>query len=94
VAAEVLHIVVKGRVQGVGFRFFVESVAQRLGLRGWVRNLPGGEVEILARVEPHQKAGFLSELRQGPPLSHVTDLDVRTVPEGSSLPALGFSIRR
>jgi acylphosphatase len=91
---ELLHIVVKGRVQGVGFRYFTESVAQRLGIAGWVRNLPSGDVEILARVNPQQKAGFLSELRAGPRLSRVTDLDVRVVSDRVDLPEKGFMIRR
>lgn len=91
---EVLHIVVKGRVQGVGFRYFTEALAQRMGIAGWVRNLPGGDVEILARVAAHQRAGFLAELRRGPAMSEVTGLDIRNVPSNESLPATGFTIRR
>jgi len=91
---EVLHITVKGRVQGVGFRFFTEALARRMGIAGWVRNLPSGDVEILARVGGHQKADFLAELRNGPALSRVTAVDVRTVPGGEPPPRTGFIIRR
>ena len=43
----VQHYLVKGRVQGVGFRWFVQYEAARIGLRGWVRNTEDGEVEVL-----------------------------------------------
>ena len=56
----VQHFLIKGRVQGVGFRWFVHREAAELGLRGWVRNTDRGEVEIVAAGEPSQ----LDELRQ------------------------------
>ena len=91
--SEVLHIVVRGRVQGVGYRFFVEETAHRLGVAGWVRNLSGGEVEVVARVGPGNKGGFLAALRQGPPLSHVAGLLVNPAGPGHACPPAGFSIR-
>ena len=45
---EVRHFLVKGRVQGVGFRWFVHREAAEIGLRGWVKNTPDGHVEVLA----------------------------------------------
>jgi acylphosphatase len=90
---EVLHIIAQGRVQGVGFRFHAESVAYRYGVAGWVRNLPGGDVEILARVKPERKAGFLADIRRGPPLSRVTGLEVRPAPPHLTCPDTGFTIR-
>lgn len=90
---EVVHIVVTGRVQGVGFRFFAESVARRLGAAGWVRNLPGGEVEILARLDPARKAVFLAELEKGPPMGRVENLRIRPAPADLECPAAGFQIR-
>jgi acylphosphatase len=50
----VQHFLVKGRVQGVGFRWFVQREAAEIGLRGWVRNTDGGHVEVLAAGEPEQ----------------------------------------
>ena len=48
----VCHYLIKGRVQGVGFRWFVQREAAELGLRGWVRNTDDGHVEIVAAGEP------------------------------------------
>jgi acylphosphatase len=56
----VLHFLVQGRVQGVGFRWFVQSEAGALDLRGWVRNTEDGDVEIVAAGE----AEILSRLRE------------------------------
>ncbi|MCU0650491.1 MAG: acylphosphatase [Gemmatimonadaceae bacterium] len=47
-ADETLHVIVHGRVQGVGFRWFTQRTARHLGLTGWVRNLPAGTVEVYA----------------------------------------------
>jgi len=43
-----LHILYKGRVQGVGFRYTAEMIAIKIGIKGWVKNLPNGDVEIVA----------------------------------------------
>ena len=50
----VQHFLVKGRVQGVGFRWFVQREAAEIGLRGWVRNTDDGHVEVVAAGEPDQ----------------------------------------
>lgn len=71
-----MHAVVTGRVQGVGFRFFVENRAAVLGLRGWVRNLRTGQVEVLATGEEGVLRTFLEDLREGPRLAKVTGVEV------------------
>ena len=91
--SEVLRIVVNGRVQGVGFRDFTARMGNRLGLAGWVRNLPGGEVEILVRVTPSGKEPFLSALRKGPPISVVEEILVEDREDDSDLPTSGFQVR-
>ncbi len=68
--------IVKGRVQGVGFRWFVEREAQMLGLAGWVRNNPDGSVEVLATGTREQVNGLHSKLRQGPRAARVDEVEV------------------
>jgi len=61
----VLHFLIRGRVQGVGFRWFVHREAAELGLRGWVRNTDSGEVEIVAAGDPAVLAELRTELHKG-----------------------------
>ena len=68
--------VVRGRVQGVGFRFFAERAARELGVRGWVRNRPDGSVETVVEGEDSRIGSFLEKLRRGPLGSRVDGLDV------------------
>ena len=67
--------VVRGRVQGVGFRFFVEREAHMLGVAGWVRNNPDGTVEVLAMGTREQLMGLRSRLRDGPRAARVDAVD-------------------
>jgi len=90
---ELLHIVVRGRVQGVGFRSFTEQQARRLGIAGWVRNRPGGEVELLARLPAGVKERFLAALREGPPAARVEALEVRSAAAEQIAPGSGFHVR-
>ncbi|MEP6621713.1 MAG: acylphosphatase [bacterium] len=62
----VLHVRVHGRVQGVGFRWFVREEARRLGLSGWVTNLASGEVEVAAGGESASLARLRRALEVGP----------------------------
>ena len=61
----VVHFLIRGRVQGVGFRWFVHREAAELGLRGWVRNTDTGEVEVLAAGPPEALADLRDELHKG-----------------------------
>lgn len=65
------RFVVHGRVQGVGYRYFVQSVAQKLGLSGSVRNLRDGSVECTAEGSDEALETLYGELKKGPPLSRV-----------------------
>lgn len=69
-----LHVRVTGVVQGVGFRWFVRERARRLGLAGWVRNLPDGSVEVAASGEQGQVELLRGELLKGPPGASVEAL--------------------
>jgi acylphosphatase len=66
-----LYVVVKGRVQGVGFRWWVQHRAADLGLDGWVRNLPNRSVEVLAFGPAAALDAFEERLREGPPGAYV-----------------------
>ena len=57
------HIIYKGRVQGIGFRFTVERVALNLGVVGWVKNLANGNVEVVAEAEEETIKNFLGIVR-------------------------------
>jgi acylphosphatase len=71
------HIVVHGRVQGVGFRAFVEREALRRGLEGWVRNRRDGSLEAVFRGEAAAVAGAIEACRHGPLGAHVDVLHER-----------------
>ena len=66
--------IVKGRVQGVGYRFFAERAARECGVRGWVRNLADGSVEAVAEGDDDSITRFLARLREGPYGSRVESL--------------------
>ena len=66
-----------GRVQGVFFRSFVEEHAQPLGLRGYVRNLPSGDVEVVAEGERERVKKLVEYLKRGPPVARVNRVVTR-----------------
>ena len=90
--ADRIRFRVAGRVQGVGFRAFVQWTASRLGIAGWVRNTWDGAVEGEAEGDPDALLALRTELRRGPGTSFVENLNVE------SIPAIGedgaFRIRR
>ena len=61
----VLHFLIRGRVQGVGFRWFVHREATELALRGWVRNTESGDVEVLVTGDPEDLAELRAQLHKG-----------------------------
>ncbi len=69
------RFVVRGRVQGVGFRFYVEREAHMLGVAGWVRINPDGTVEVLAMGSREQLMGLRGRLRDGPRAARVDAVD-------------------
>ena len=74
-----MHVLVHGRVQGVFFRDYTRREAQRLGVSGWVRNLPTGSVEAEFEGGPEQVAAMLEWLSIGSPLSLVSSVEHREV---------------
>jgi acylphosphatase len=69
------RFVIKGRVQGVGFRYFVIGAAAECGVVGTVRNLPDGSVEAIAEGSNEAMVEFRQELARGPSYAHVTSVD-------------------
>jgi acylphosphatase len=70
------RFLVRGRVQGVGFRWFVEREAFLLQIAGWVRNNSDGTVEVLAQGTRDQLAGLHSRLREGPRAARIDEVEV------------------
>ena len=72
----VRHVVVRGRVQGVGYRMWTEDLAERLGLAGWVRNRRDGSVEAVFAGPEQAVTAAIEACRTGPRGAHVEVLDV------------------
>ncbi len=79
-AAHAKQIIVHGRVQGVGFRYFVQHVGNRLGLTGNVRNCPDSTVEIVVEGDAKGIADFIRQVERGPSLARVQRVDVVDIP--------------
>jgi acylphosphatase len=89
--AQELHAVVQGRVQGVGFRYFVVERALSLGLRGYTRNRDDGSVEVLALGPRPVLENLLALLWRGPTSAHVTQVEADW--DTPSTHVSGFHIR-
>jgi acylphosphatase len=83
-AACAKQIVVYGRVQGVGFRYFVQHVGNCMGLCGNVRNCPDSTVEIVVEGDAGKMADFIKQVEKGPPLSRVQRVEVVDIPTTGS----------
>jgi len=83
--------IVRGRVQGVGYRYFVQGVAERLGVTGFVRNLPSGDVEVIGQADTGTLELFKQELERGPRMSRVMEI-IESDVESSGLHS-SFQIR-
>lgn len=86
-----LHLYISGVVHGVSFRYYTQSLAQKLGLRGWVKNLSDGRVEVLAQGPKEQLEKLLEWCREGPEAAQVSDMDISWREAGGEFS--GFEIR-
>lgn len=84
------RIVIRGRVQGVGFRYAMVDAAAGLGVSGWVRNRRDGSVEALVQGEPTAVDAIIAWCRRGPPGARVSAVDVHETPPE---PHAGFDLR-
>ena len=77
-----VHVLVQGTVQGVGFRYYCAYTAQELGVVGQVRNLPDGDVEVMAQGEPEAVGRLIAWLRHGPRWASVRRLPINDLRAG------------
>ena len=89
----VMHFLVRGRVQGVGFRWFVHREASELDLRGWVRNTEDGEVEIVVAGEEDNLEELRKSLKKGPRGSRVDGLVEHRLAESEAAGLSAFKIQ-
>ncbi len=73
------RVVLLGRVQGVGFRYFVESIANKYGMGGYVRNTFDRKVEVVCQGEEEDLKQFIDEVKKGPAFSVVTDVRIEEI---------------
>lgn len=89
-----LEVLVRGMVQGVGFRAHTQWEAARLGLRGYVRNLRDGRVEVVAEGTREDLERLERFLRAGPPGARVAQVEARWLPAGGSFRDFGVRFLR
>ncbi|MCX8082526.1 MAG: acylphosphatase [bacterium] len=70
-----LHIIIDGKVQGVGFRFYTKDIATKTGVTGWVKNLSNGKVEIVAEGSKEEIQTFLKKLKEGYLGRNITNIE-------------------
>lgn len=75
-----VRVIISGRVQGVGFRYFTQREGERLGLVGWVKNLSNGDVEAEAEGNEAQVDAFVKAIRRGPLGSRVLSFQIDEIP--------------
>ena len=89
----VRHVMVRGQVQGVGFRYWTEKTARALGIEGWVRNRRDGAVEAAFAGAPERVSAMVEACRRGPPGARVDRLEVREASTDLLGDSGGFSTR-
>ena len=86
-----VNIKITGKVQGVGFRYFVLRQAQELDINGWVSNKPNGDVEALAQGDKEDLDQFIAKVKQGSAFSRVEDVSLNWLNEAEQY--FGFEIK-
>ena len=73
------NLLLTGRVQGVGFRYFAQARASRYNIKGYVRNTYDNKVEVVCQGEPDNLDKFILEVKNGPSFSHITDVEMEEI---------------
>ena len=76
---ETYNLLLSGRVQGVGFRYFAEVRASRYNIKGYVRNIYDNKVEIVCQGDPDNLDKFIIEVKNGPSFSHITNVEMEEI---------------
>ena len=76
---ETYNLLLSGRVQGVGFRYFAEARAARYNIKGYVRNIYDNKVEIICQGEPGNLDKFILEIKNGPSFCRITKVDMEKI---------------
>ena len=92
-ASAAAYLLVSGRVQGVGYRWFASRSAESLGLTGWARNRREGTVELEVFGPRPRIEQLVQQLREGPPASDVTEVAVHWLPATEGVAPVNFEIR-
>jgi len=79
VVCSAIHIIIYGKVQGVSFRASTQNKASELSIKGWVRNLPNGTVEVHAEGNCENLAKFIKWCRKGPSFAKVSKCDLNWI---------------
>lgn len=87
------HVIVRGRVQGVGFRYITSSIASRYQVTGWVRNEYDGSVAIEVQGPEHRVQLFLEDVGKGYRFARIDSMDVTDIPTVNALTEKQFRIR-
>jgi acylphosphatase len=74
------YIKITGRVQGVAFRYYARSMASRLGVKGWIRNVINGDVEVMIEGNKESVTRMIEWCKEGPRMAYVEDLTVSWLP--------------
>jgi acylphosphatase len=88
-----VRLLVSGRVQGVGFRWFIREAARQHRLAGWVRNRPDGSVELEASGDDAAFRQFVEDIKEGPPGARVDEIRELSSNQTETLPQLFTIIR-
>ncbi|MDD3861066.1 MAG: acylphosphatase [Bacteroidales bacterium] len=74
------HIIIAGRVQGVAFRYYARNTANRIGVKGWIKNLDNGDVEIMVEGKKELVNLMIDWCKKGPGLAIVEDIRISLLP--------------